>query len=1016
MNKVSVNEDTLEKAIISELQEKGYEYLYGPDIERDYREVILEDCFRSSMININPGITQEIISEAYKEIKNLGLLKMEDLNASFHKYIVEGVPVPYQKDKENRTYTVKLIDFENPSSNDFKVINQFTIIEYKNKRPDVIVFINGIPMVLFELKNMGNDSTTVEQAYMQVKNYQLDIPTLFNYNAFNVISDGIDTRVGTITSDYTRYMAWKSEDGEKPSENMTDFFTVALNGMFPKERLIDIIRNFIVFQNIQGKTVKILAGYHQYFAVRKAVESTRTALREKSRKVGVVWHTQGSGKSLSMVFYSGIVVSDPEFENPTIVVLTDRNDLDNQLFGTFSASSKLLLRQEPKQAECRSGKPNGLKELLSVKAGGIIFTTIQKFEEGDDVINERSNIIFMADEAHRSQYGMEAKLDRETGEWKYGLAKHMRDALPNATFIGFTGTPIDMKDKSTIEVFGKYIDIYDMTQAVDDGATVPIYYENRTPKLKLNDDMLLQIDNEYADLVMESTEYEIEKSKSDLSSIEAIVGSKERLTMLADDIISHYEERQYVLTGKAMIVCMTRRIAINLYKTLLEKRPSWDKKVKVVLTSSNQDPEEWHDITGNKAYRDDLMNEFKDKDSEFKIAIVVDMWLTGFDVPSMATMYIDKPMKGHTLMQAIARVNRVYQDKEAGLIVDYIGMAAELKAALKQYTKRDQDKVPDLGVAYSIAMAKLEVMRDMFYGFNYIDFFGESDVKRLNIIADGVDYALGFEEEESKEYIREATALSQAETLCRSLMDDHDKKEIEFFKCVKAGLCKVGSKGKITSNEINSRILYMLEQAINQDGVVNIFEQTGQKNPEISLLSDEYMDQVRRMKHKNIAAEMLRNLLEDNIRVFARTGVVKAQLFSEKMKDVLKRYNNRMITSAEVIEELLKLSKEMQEAYAAGDEKGLSPEELAFYDALVADPDVLRNMEDSILIEMAHELTVLIQKSRTVDWDKKQSVRAYMRTQIKHLLRKYKYPPEQAKNAIETVIKQAELMSANIIV
>ena len=696
--------------------------------------------------------------------------------------------------------------------------------------------------------------------------------------------------------------------------------------------------------------------------------------------------------------------------------MTDRNDLDNQLFGTFSASSKLLLRQEPKQAECRSGKPNGLKELLSVKAGGIIFTTIQKFEEGDDVINERSNIIFMADEAHRSQYGMEAKLDRETGEWKYGLAKHMRDALPNATFIGFTGTPIDMKDKSTIEVFGKYIDIYDMTQAVDDGATVPIYYENRTPKLKLNDDMLLQIDNEYADLVMESTEYEIEKSKSDLSSIEAIVGSKERLTMLADDIISHYEERQYVLTGKAMIVCMTRRIAINLYKTLLEKRPSWDKKVKVVLTSSNQDPEEWHDITGNKAYRDDLMNEFKDKDSEFKIAIVVDMWLTGFDVPSMATMYIDKPMKGHTLMQAIARVNRVYQDKEAGLIVDYIGMAAELKAALKQYTKRDQDKVPDLGVAYSIAMAKLEVMRDMFYGFNYIDFFGESDVKRLNIIADGVDYALGFEEEESKEYIREATALSQAETLCRSLMDDHDKKEIEFFKCVKAGLCKVGSKGKITSNEINSRILYMLEQAINQDGVVNIFEQTGQKNPEISLLSDEYMDQVRRMKHKNIAAEMLRNLLEDNIRVFARTGVVKAQLFSEKMKDVLKRYNNRMITSAEVIEELLKLSKEMQEAYAAGDEKGLSPEELAFYDALVADPDVLRNMEDSILIEMAHELTVLIQKSRTVDWDKKQSVRAYMRTQIKHLLRKYKYPPEQAKNAIETVIKQAELMSANIIV
>ncbi len=1011
-----INENTLEQAIISELQEKGYEYVYGPDIDRDYHEVILEDCFRASMLNINSGITQEIISEAYKEIKNLGLLRVEDLNASFHKYIVEGVPIPYQKDKENRTFTVKLIDFDNPTLNDFKVINQYTIIEYKNKRPDILVFINGIPMILFELKNMANDNTTVEQAYMQVKNYQLDIPSLFKYNAFNVISDGIDTRVGTITSDYTRYMAWKSEDGEKPAENMTDFFTVALNGMFPKKRLLDIIRNFIVFQDIQGKTIKILAGYHQYFAVRKAVESTRKALKEKSRKVGVVWHTQGSGKSLSMVFYSGIVVSDPEFENPTIVVLTDRNDLDNQLFGTFSASSKLLLRQTPKQAECRSGKPNGLKELLKVKAGGIVFTTIQKFEEGNDIINDRSNIIFMADEAHRSQYGMEAKLDRETGEWKYGMAKHMRDALPNATFIGFTGTPIDMKDKSTIEVFGKYIDIYDMTQAVDDGATVPIYYENRTPKLKLNEDILKQIDKEYAELAGESTEIEIEKSKTDLSGIEAIVGSSDRLNMLADDIIAHYEDRQYVLTGKAMIVCMTRRIAINLYKTLLEKRPEWDKKVKVVLTSSNQDPEDWHDIIGNKAYRDGLMIEFKDNNSDFKIAIVVDMWLTGFDVPSMATMYIDKPMKGHNLMQAIARVNRVYKDKEAGLIVDYIGMAAELKAALNQYTKRDQDKVPDLGIAYSIAMAKLEVMRDMFYGFNYNGFFGESDMQRLKVIADGVEFALGFEEDESKEYIKEATALSQAETLCRSLMDEHDKKEIEFFKCVKAGLCKVGGKGKITSNEINARIMKMLEQAIKQDGVVNIFEQSGQKNPEISLLSDEYMAQVRKMKHKNIAAEMLRSLLEDNIRVFARTGVVKAQLFSEKMQDVLKRYNNRMITSAEVIEELLNLSKEMTEAYAAGDEKGLSPEELAFYDALVADPEVLRNMEDSILVEMAHELTALIQKSRTVDWDKKQSARAYMRTQIKHLLRKYKYPPDQAKDAIETVIKQAELMSVNMVV
>ena len=498
--------------------------------------------------------------------------------------------------------------------------------------------------------------------------------------------------------------------------------------------------------------------------------------------------------------------------------------------------------------------------------------------------------------------------------------------------------------------------------------------------------------------------------------MEAIVGAPERIDMLAEDIISHYEDRQYVLTGKAMIVCMTRRIAINLYKKILEKRPNWDKKVKVVLTASNQDPEEWHDIIGNKAYRDGLMVEFKDVNSEFKIAIVVDMWLTGFDVPSMATMYIDKPMKGHNLMQAIARVNRVYKDKEAGLIVDYIGMAAELKLALNQYTKRDQDKVPDLGIAYSIAMAKLEVMRDFFYGFDYMSFFGDSDTARLKVIADGVEFALGFEEDEKKEFIKEATALSQAETLCRSLMEERDKQEVEFFKCVKVGLCKVTGKAGITSNEINSRIMKILSQAIEQDGVVNIFEKSGQNNPEISLLSEEYMAQVRRMKHKNIAAEMLRNLLEDNIKIFARTGVVKAQLFSEKMQDVLKRYNNRMITSAEVIEELLNLSKEMTEAYASGEEKGLTPEELAFYDALVADPEVLRNMEDKVLVEMAHELTTLIQKSRTVDWDKKQSARAYMRTQVKHLLRKYKYPPDKSQEAIDTVIKQAELMSANMVV
>ena len=1005
-----INENTLEQVIITELRKNGYEYFYGPDINRDYHEVILRDSFEDAMFKINQGIKTDMVEEAYKSIKNLGLLKLEDMNAAFHKYLIEGVPVNYRVSGELRTYTVKLIDFAEPERNEFYVVNQYTVIEYKNKRPDVLVFVNGIPLVLFELKNITNEEITIENAYKQVKNYQMDIPSLFYYNAFNVISDGLDTRMGTITSDFTRYMVWKSENGEKPEEGGLNYFSVLLNGVFPKARLLDLIRNFIVFQNSKGRTIKIIAGYHQYFAVRKAVERTRNALEEHSRKVGVVWHTQGSGKSLSMVFYTGCIVSNPEFNNPTIVVLTDRNDLDNQLFDTFCSSSKLLLRQTPKQARSREH----LKELLRVKAGGIIFTTIQKFEESSEVLSERSNIIFMADEAHRSQYGLDGKLDRETGEWKYGMAKYMRDSLPNATFIGFTGTPIDFDDRSTVEVFGEYIDIYDMTQAVEDGATVPIYYENRTAKIKLNEELLKKIDAEYEKMAGEASETAIEKSKSDLSTIEAIIGSKERLSLLADDMIAHYEDRQYVLRGKAMIVCMSRRIAINLYRIILEKRPEWKQKVKVVLTSSNQDDEDWHDIIGNKAYRDGLMLEFKDDTSEFKIAIVVDMWLTGFDVPSMATMYIDKPMKGHNLMQAIARVNRVYRDKEAGLIVDYIGMAAELKSALSQYTKRDQDKIPDLGQALSIAIEKLEIMRDMFYGFDYSDFFGVDDSVRLAVIANGVNFSLGMEEDEQKSFIREATALSQAETLCRSMLDARIKQEIEFFKCVKAGICKTAGRMGITTNEINARIMKLLEQAIEQDGVYNIFAEAGKKNPEISILSEEYMEKIRRMKHKNIAAEMLRKLLEDNIRVFAKTGVVKSQLFSEKMQKLLKMYNNRLITSAEVIEELLNLSKEMTEAYKAGDEKGLSVEELAFYDALVSDPEVLRKMQDKVLIEMAQELTELICRSRTIDWDKKESARAYMRTQVKHLLRKYKYPPEKARGAVDIVIKQAELMSSNI--
>ncbi len=1002
-------EESFENALIEEFESMGFHHLYGPNIIRDYHQVILEEYFYEAMFQINPGITTEIAEDAYKQIHNIGLVKLAEINQVFHKLLVEGVPVPYRQDNENRTFQVKLIDFNTPKNNDFRVINQYTVIEYKTKRPDILIFINGIPLVLFELKSTVSEDATMEYAYNQVKNYQMDIPTLFNYNAFNVISDGVNASMGSITADYTRYMTWKSKNGEPPAKDFNPI-GVLMEGVFKKERLLDIIRNFIVYQEVKGKTVKIVAGYHQYFAVKKAVERTKLALQKNDKKVGVVWHTQGSGKSFSMVFYTGIIVSNPEFSNPTIVVLTDRNDLDSQLYNTFAACSKLLLRQEPKQAQDR----NNLKDLLSVNAGGIVFTTIQKFEESPEVLTDRKNVIFIADEAHRSQYGLDAKLNRETGEWKYGYAKNMRDALPNATFIGFTGTPIDKDDKSTVEIFGDYIDVYDMTQAVEDGATVPIYYENRTAKLKLDETILKQIDDEYGKMSEETTELIIEKSKKDLSKFETIIGSKQRLDMLSEDIIAHYEDRKYVLSGKAMIVCMSRKIAIDLYKIILKKRPNWDKMVKVVLTESNKDDESWHDIVGNKEYRKELAYEFKDENSEFKIAIVVDMWLTGFDVPSMATMYIDKPMKGHNLMQAIARVNRVYKDKEAGLIVDYIGMAAELKTALNQYTNRDKDKVPDLSKALQIALEKLEIMRDFFYGFDYTAFFGESNRERLDILLKGVNYILGHEEEEKKVFIREATALSQSETLCRSLISEDIKKEIEYFKGVKAGVCKVTTGTGLTANEVNSRIEAILEQAIQQDGVVNVFTAAGKKNPEISILSDEYMKSIRNMKHKNIAAELLRKLLEDNIRVMGRTGIVQAELFSKKIKALLKQYNNRLITSAEVIEELLKLSQEMVTSYSAGDAKGLSVEEYAFYNALAADPKVLEEMQDSVLVDMAHELTDMIRKNRTVDWDKKESARAAMRSMVKRLLRKYKYPPEQAQGAIEIVIKQAELMSSNM--
>lgn len=1001
-------EDNVEQAIIEQLKELGYEYQYAPDIERDYKEAILKDVFYESLYKINKGITEDIADEVYRKIRNFHAVDLVEANYEFYHMLYAGVEVPIEGDK---TFVAKLIDRENIENNLFQVLNQYTVIEYKEKRPDVVVFINGIPLIVFELKNAINEDTTIENAYNQIKNYQEDIKSLFYYNAFSVISDGINARIGTITADFNRFMTWKSKDGEKPEDNINQI-DVLLNGVFRKDRLIDIIINFILFQNKEKGRIKILAGYHQYFAVDKSIKSTLKALDEHTGKAGVVWHTQGSGKSFAMVFYTGKISKIQSLNNPTIVVLTDRNDLDNQLYETFANTNREILPQKTQHAASRKK----LKELLSVNAGGIIFTTIQKFEEDDDIISDRENIIFIVDEAHRSQYSTEKKFNRKTGEFQTGYAKKMRDSLPKATFIAFTGTPIEYADKNTRILFGDYIDVYDMTQAVLDNATVPIYYENRVAKLKLDENVLKEIDDEY-NYIIENDEADVEtvtKSKEELAKLETVIGAQDRLEMLSKDIIEHYEQREDILNGKAMIVCMTRKIAIDLYKEIIEKRPEWKDKIKVVLTDNNNDPTDWHEIVGNKKYRDDLATEFKDEKSKLKIVIVVDMWLTGFDVPDLATMYIDKPMRGHNLMQAIARVNRVYKDKEAGLIVDYIGIGADLRNALNEYTNRDRDKVPDITAAYVIVREKLEVMRDFFYGFDYQGFFSSSNQLRLRTLADGINYVLSKDEDEKKDFIAEATALSQAETLARSILDEQTKLEVEFFKGIKVGVNKITGKGHLTTTEVNQRILNVLEQAIQEDGIIDIFKAADRSNPEISILSEEYLESIKKSKNKNIAAELLKRLIDGNIRVFKRTNLVKAELFSQKMAEIMKKYNNRLITSAEVIEELLNLSKEVVDAKNEGKEKGLTDDEYAFYDALVKDPNVLKEMQDEVLIQLAHELTETVRKNRTVDWDKKESARAFMRREIKRLLRKYHYPPTKADEAVQTVVLQAELMGENI--
>lgn len=999
-----------ENAIIELFENMGWKHAYGPDIDREYKDPLYEEELNDAIHRINPDMPENAIHEALFKLKNFENADLVQKNAVFTDYIQHGVEVRYFVGDEERAGIVYLVDYKNPDNNSFIIANQWTFIENSNKRPDVLLFLNGLPVVLMELKSPSREETDASEAYTQIRNYMHEIPSMFIYNCICVMSDHLTSKAGTITSGEDRFMEWKTKDGSYENTQYAQFDTF-FEGMFQKERLLDIIKNFICFSNEGLKQFKILAGYHQYFAVRKAIESTKKGMATDGRG-GVFWHTQGSGKSLSMVFYTHLL--QETLDSPTVVVITDRNDLDDQLYGQF-VKCKDFLRQGPIHAQSRQN----LKELLDGrKANGIIFTTMQKFEESDESLSERRNIIVMADEAHRGQYGLKEKIDSKTGKIKVGTARVIRNSLPNATYIGFTGTPIALKDRNTREVFGDYIDIYDMTQAVEDGATRPVYYESRVIKLKLDKDTLDLIDKEY-DIMAENADPDVvERSKKELGRMEAILGNDKTIDSLVKDILNHYENyREHLLTGKAMIVAYSRPIAMKIYKRILELRPTWTDKVKVVMTSSNKDPEEWAQIIGNKRHKDELDAEFKDNDSPFKIAIVVDMWLTGFDVPSLATMYIYKPMKGYNLMQAIARVNRVFKDKEGGLIVDYVGIASALKEAMNNYTVRDRKNYGDTDVAkvaYPKFQEKLSVCRDLFYGYDYSDFIRGSNFARSKAISGAVNFIVAVDKEDDRDtFLKEALLLKQALSLCSSLATENERIEAAFFESVRVLVNRLANQGegkKISLPEMNARINNLLKASIHSDGVINLFQDV---NGELSLFDPKFLEEIASMKEKNLAVELLKKLIAEQVVIYKHTNVVKSQKFSEILQRAMNQYLNGMLTNEQVIEEMLKLAKQIQEAQKAGQKLGLTADESAFYDALTKPRAIKDFYQNDELIAITKELTDTLRKNRTIDWQKRDSARARMRMMIKRLLKKHKYPPEGMDDAVQTVMAQCELWVDN---
>jgi type I restriction enzyme R subunit len=1012
-----LTESTVEEATLEIFESLGYAIVHGPDIapgelfeERaNYSDVLLTKRLRGALSRINPKVPSESVDEAVRKLLSVSAPNLGESNRSFHRYLTDGVPVEYRAKDRVVHNQVHLFDFKNPENNEWLAINQFTIIENRNnRRPDVLVFVNGIPLGVIELKNLADENTTIRDAFNQLQTYKRDIPSLFPYNEAMVVSDGIEARLGTLTSGWERFMPWRTIEGNKIAAKGSLELEVLLKGVFDKRRFLDLIRHFVVFEYSGSALEKKIAAYHQYYAVNKAVECTLDAASPKGdRRVGVVWHTQGSGKSLTMVFYAGKIIEHLAMANPTLVVLTDRNDLDGQLFGTFSAC-KDVLRQTPAQAESREH----LQELLRVSSGGVIFTTIQKFlpeSKGEKygALSDRRNIIVIADEAHRSQYG-----------FIEGFARHMRDALPNASFVGFTATPLEVGDKSTPAVFGNYIDVYDIQRAVEDGATVRIYYEGRLAKLELKPEERPKIDPEFEEVTEDEEDQTKKKLKSKWARMEAMVGTPKRIGLIAKDMVEHFERRLEAMSGKAMIVCMSRRICVDLYNEIVKLRPEWhdesDEKgaLKVVMTGSASDVLEWQPHIRNKQGRENLGTRFKKPEDPLKIVIVRDMWLTGFDVPCMHTMYVDKPMQRHGLMQAIARVNRVFKDKPGGLVVDYLGLADQLKKALADYTESGGKGKPvfDQEEAVEKMLEYYEVCEGMFHGFDYSHFKTGTALQRNAVIPTAAEHVL--EQDEGKDrFMKSVGQLSKAFAL--SVPNDRAiaiRDDVGFFQAVRAVLIKTTVSAGRPEEELDAAVRQIVSRAVASDQVIDIFTAAGLKKPDISILSDEFLAEVKELPQQNLAFEVLKKLLNDEIKVRAKRNLVQARLFSQMLEEAIRKYQNRSIETARVIQELIELAKDMREANARGEKLGFTDEELAFYDALEVNDSAVKVLGDDALRTIARELVDTVRKNTSIDWTVKESVRAKLRTMVKRILRKYGYPPDKQEKATQTVLEQAELL------